>query len=180
MPLPFTEWLPMPATACRILFWTSAGLLAYTFLGYGVLIRCLARFRGRGAAVPEAPAERVAVVIVAHNEEARIRARIENLLSRRCPSRVAVCSDGSTDATASEARLAGARVFEFPLRRGKAACLSDAIPALALRSSSLPIPASNSPASPSRGLSGTLPIPRSAPSAASSASAMPGRAREPG
>jgi cellulose synthase/poly-beta-1,6-N-acetylglucosamine synthase-like glycosyltransferase len=67
---------------------------------------------------------------VAHNEEARIRARIENLRASPLPIEVTVCSDGSTDATAMQARVAGARVFEFPLRRGKAACLSDVIPSL--------------------------------------------------
>jgi cellulose synthase/poly-beta-1,6-N-acetylglucosamine synthase-like glycosyltransferase len=115
---------------CRILLWTSLALLAYTFLGYQLLIAFLARFRRPYALDTQIPLERVVVLIVAHNEEARIRARIENLLATSLPIQIAVCSDGSSDATASRARLAGARVFEFPLRRGKAACLSDAIPAL--------------------------------------------------
>jgi cellulose synthase/poly-beta-1,6-N-acetylglucosamine synthase-like glycosyltransferase len=115
---------------CQIVFWTSVALLAYTFLGYQLLIGALARLRGaRSPATATAP-ERVAVVIVAHNEEARITARIENLLASTCPLDVVICSDGSTDATASKARLAGARVLDFPIRRGKAACLSDAIPSL--------------------------------------------------
>jgi cellulose synthase/poly-beta-1,6-N-acetylglucosamine synthase-like glycosyltransferase len=118
---------------CQILFWASIALLAYTFLGYQIVIGILGRIRHR-APSPPAPApeplERIAVLIVAHNEEARIRSRIENLLASPIPVEVAVCSDGSTDATAAQARLAGARVFKFPLRRGKAACLSEAIPAL--------------------------------------------------
>jgi cellulose synthase/poly-beta-1,6-N-acetylglucosamine synthase-like glycosyltransferase len=72
----------------------------------------------------------VAVVVVAYNEEARIRTRIENLRETSLLIEVAVCSDGSTDGTAFQARLTGARVFDFPIRRGKAACLSEAIPAL--------------------------------------------------
>jgi cellulose synthase/poly-beta-1,6-N-acetylglucosamine synthase-like glycosyltransferase len=116
--------------ASRILFWTSLLLLGYTFLGYQLVIALLARFRRWPARDAPNPPERPAVLIVAHNEEGRIRERIENLLASSLPLDVAVCSDGSTDATPSEARLAGARVFEFPLRRGKAACLSDAIPSL--------------------------------------------------
>jgi cellulose synthase/poly-beta-1,6-N-acetylglucosamine synthase-like glycosyltransferase len=116
---------------CQILFWASLALLAYTFLGYQLLIHFLSRLRRPALpAVPALPPQRPAVLIVAHNEEARIGARIENLLASSLAIDVAVCSDGSSDATASQARLAGARVFEFPLRRGKAACLSDAIPAL--------------------------------------------------
>jgi cellulose synthase/poly-beta-1,6-N-acetylglucosamine synthase-like glycosyltransferase len=117
--------------ASQIVFWTSLLLLAYTFPGYRFLIGFLSRF-GRGSKPPalSAPQANVAVLIVAHNEEARIRARIENLLATPLDLEVAVCSDGSTDATASEARLAGARVFEYPARRGKAACLSEVIPTL--------------------------------------------------
>jgi poly-beta-1,6-N-acetyl-D-glucosamine synthase len=116
--------------ASHILFWTSLALLAYTFLGYQLLIGLLARFHRPSAPDIPSPPQRAAVLIVAHNEEARIRARIENLLASPFPVDVAVCSDGSSDATAAQARLAGARVFEFPMRRGKAACLSDAIPAI--------------------------------------------------
>jgi cellulose synthase/poly-beta-1,6-N-acetylglucosamine synthase-like glycosyltransferase len=115
---------------CQIVFWTSVALLAYTFLGYQLLIRFLSNLRQPSALDLSAPLPRPAVLIVAYNEEARIRARIGNLLASPLSIEVAICSDGSTDATASEARLAGARVFEFPARRGKAACLSDAIPAL--------------------------------------------------
>jgi len=117
---------------CQTLFWTSVGLLAYTFLGYQLLIGVLGHL-GHSRRRPPAPSSTpdcVAVVIVAHNEEARIGERIANLLATPLPLDVIVCSDGSTDATVSEARLAGARVFDFSVRRGKAACLSEAIPAL--------------------------------------------------
>jgi cellulose synthase/poly-beta-1,6-N-acetylglucosamine synthase-like glycosyltransferase len=115
---------------CQILFWTSVALLAYTFLGYQILIHLLAGLRHRPKPGLSNPPERATVLIVAHNEEARIGARIENLRASAVPVDIAVCSDGSSDATAAQARLAGARVFDFPLRRGKAACLSEAIPAL--------------------------------------------------
>ena len=116
--------------APRILFWTSLILLAYTFLGYQLLISLLARFRHRPAPPTAHPTGRPAVLIVAHNEEARIRSRIENLRATPLPLHITVCSDGSSDSTAAQARLAGAHVFDFPARRGKAACLSDVIPTL--------------------------------------------------
>jgi cellulose synthase/poly-beta-1,6-N-acetylglucosamine synthase-like glycosyltransferase len=111
----------------EFLFWAALALLAYAFLGYQMCIGLLARWRPRGE-TPAAPlSASVAVLVVACNEEDRIRARVENLLATTAPVQVVVCSDGSTDSTAAEARAAGARVIEFPRRRGKAACLGDAL-----------------------------------------------------
>jgi cellulose synthase/poly-beta-1,6-N-acetylglucosamine synthase-like glycosyltransferase len=115
---------------CQIAFWTSLLLMAYTFIGYQLLVRLLAIRSSQRRPVDEAQAGRVAVLIVAHDEEARIRGRIENLLATPMALDIVVCCDGSTDATAAIARDAGARVVEFPIRRGKAACLSDALPGL--------------------------------------------------
>jgi cellulose synthase/poly-beta-1,6-N-acetylglucosamine synthase-like glycosyltransferase len=112
------------------LFWISAALLGYTFLGYQFVIRALTGCRRRPDAAACCHPERAAVLIVAHNEESRIRARVENLRAAGLDLDIAVCSDGSTDGTATLARCAGARVFEFPNRRGKAACLSEVIPLL--------------------------------------------------
>ena len=63
--------------ASHILFWTSLALLAYTFLGYQLLIRLLARFHRPSAPDIPSPPQRAMVLIVAHNEEARIRARLK-------------------------------------------------------------------------------------------------------
>jgi cellulose synthase/poly-beta-1,6-N-acetylglucosamine synthase-like glycosyltransferase len=117
--------------ACQIVFWSALLLLAYTFLGYQLVIGLLARFsRPQPPSGESPPLDRVGILIVAHNEASRIQSRIENLRSSPIPVDIAVCSDGSTDSTAANARLAGARVFEFPTRRGKAACLSEVIPTL--------------------------------------------------
>ena len=117
---------------CRFLFWASAASLAYTFAGYQVLITSLARARRRPvrAEREEGAAEAATALIVACDEGARIRSRIENLHASRVPVSVAVCSDGSIDDTAAQARKAGAKVFEFAERRGKAACLAEVIPQL--------------------------------------------------
>ncbi|HEV8702666.1 MAG TPA: glycosyltransferase family 2 protein [Candidatus Polarisedimenticolia bacterium] len=115
------------------LFWISVILIGYTYLGYPLLIRAwAARHPGRPAAGCDLPS--VSVVIVAHDEGARIAARIENLLALSYPKdrvEILVGSDGSTDDTAARARTFtgdGVRVDDFKERRGKAAVLGDLLP----------------------------------------------------
>lgn len=114
-----------------VTFWLGIAALSYTFAGYPWLIALLARKRGvhpepqPGTTFPD-----VTVVVVAHNEETRIGARVENLLASDYPReklRVLVVSDGSTDATISRLHeLSSPRldVVERPLRAGKAAGLN--------------------------------------------------------
>ncbi len=108
-----------------------AGLgLAYTYVGYPLLVALCARFwprpvrRGAGE-------RRCAIVISAHNEAARLPAKIRSLQLMAGWERVDavwIGSDGSTDDTAAvlaainEPRL---RVLIFPQRRGKPAVLND-------------------------------------------------------
>ena len=118
--------------AALLAFWLSAAALAYTFAGYGALLALLARGR-RVKGAPPAPPPDVCAVIVAHNEETRIAARIGNLLASDYPPeklRVLLVSDGSTDATlARAAALDPARitVLALPARAGKAAGLNAAL-----------------------------------------------------
>ena len=118
--------------AALLAFWLSAGALAYTFAGYGALMALLARGRGVKSAA-SAPPPDVCAVIVAHNEETRIAARIENLLASDYPPeklRVLLVSDGSTDATlARTAAVDPSRVTVLaqPARAGKAAGLNAAL-----------------------------------------------------
>ncbi|MBI4611881.1 MAG: glycosyltransferase family 2 protein [Candidatus Rokubacteria bacterium] len=117
----------------RVLFWLSALLLGYTYLGYPALIRVWAWLRPRPVRRRRGePA--VSVLIAAHNEAARITRRLENLLSLNYPRdrlEIVVGSDGSTDGTAELARSyehAGVTVISFETRRGKPAVLSDLVP----------------------------------------------------
>ena len=118
--------------AALLAFWLSAIALAYTFAGYGALIALLARGRGVKSA-PPAPPPDVCAVLVAHNEETRIAARLENLLASDYPPeklRILLVSDGSTDATlARAAALDPSRVTVLaqPVRAGKAAGLNTAL-----------------------------------------------------
>jgi cellulose synthase/poly-beta-1,6-N-acetylglucosamine synthase-like glycosyltransferase len=87
--------------ARKALFWTCAGALAWTHAGYPLAAAALARRRPRpvkkGDATPT-----VTVIVAAHNEEAVIARRLENLLALDYPSElldIAVASDESTDRT---------------------------------------------------------------------------------
>jgi glycosyltransferase involved in cell wall biosynthesis len=118
--------------ATTIAFWGSAGLLLYSQAGYGLLLTGLdqvrtRRGRGRHAAAteqPPAPAglPDVSVIVAAYAEESVIARRVANLRALDYPDgrlEVIVACDGSPDATAGQARAAGAdQVLELP-RGGK-------------------------------------------------------------
>jgi len=117
----------------HILFWASVALLGYTYLGYPVLMFALA---SRGSRPPRGrgPEPTVTVLVVAHNEAARVATRLDNLLSLDYPREqleIVVGSDGSTDGTVDRAReyeAVGVVVVACPARRGKAAVLNDLVP----------------------------------------------------
>jgi poly-beta-1,6-N-acetyl-D-glucosamine synthase len=120
-------------TAAVVLFWTSAALLAYTHLGYPLLMRAWAALRPPPGRRPPCEPE-VSVAVVASDEAERIAARIENLLALDYPRElleIIVASDGSTDGTVARARAfegRGVRVIHFGARRGKPAVLNDIVP----------------------------------------------------
>jgi cellulose synthase/poly-beta-1,6-N-acetylglucosamine synthase-like glycosyltransferase len=87
----------------KVLFWASLGALAWTQLGYPLVAALLAHLRGRpvrkGDLTPQ-----VSVVVAAHNEEAVIERRLQNLLAQDYPAErfeIVVASDASTDNTDS-------------------------------------------------------------------------------
>jgi cellulose synthase/poly-beta-1,6-N-acetylglucosamine synthase-like glycosyltransferase len=123
----------------EIVFWVCLALVAYTYPGYPVVIRCLAGLFGRRAAPPElttAELPTVSLLIAAHNEESVIAARIENALAMDYPAdrrEVVVATDGCSDRTAEVVRGfagRGVRLLEYRTRRGKATVLNDSIPQL--------------------------------------------------
>src|ERR1700677_4811083 len=75
---------------------------------------------------PPIPDRRVAVILTAYNEAARIEATLEALATAFPSSPVWVADDGSTDATALLARQAGARGrrSERMIGKGAAATLA--------------------------------------------------------
>lgn len=113
-------------------FGLSLAVLVYCYLGYPLLAWVMARLFPRE--VLRARYEpRVAIVIAAYNEAGRIGRKLDNCLALEYPRdklRIVVASDGSDDETNSiVTTFANDRVtlLAFPQRRGKAACLNDAI-----------------------------------------------------
>jgi cellulose synthase/poly-beta-1,6-N-acetylglucosamine synthase-like glycosyltransferase len=109
------------------IFWISVGLIAYTHVGYPLLLWLLAKLRRRPTLdhprhTPELP--RVSLVVAAYNEAEVIAAKLANALALDYPRQrlqLIVASDGSSDATVDTARDAGADlVLDLP-RRGKIA-----------------------------------------------------------
>jgi cellulose synthase/poly-beta-1,6-N-acetylglucosamine synthase-like glycosyltransferase len=104
-----------------VLFWMSAVIVAYVYVGYPCLIAVWARLRDRRPhCVPFAEGHwpAISIVIAARNEAARLPARVRNLLDQRYPGpcEILVVSDGSTDDPASALAEFGAevRVLELP------------------------------------------------------------------
>jgi cellulose synthase/poly-beta-1,6-N-acetylglucosamine synthase-like glycosyltransferase len=126
-------------TAAFLVFWGCAASILYTYVFYPLLLMALASRHKtidppEGVDVESLPT--VSVLIAAHNEEAVIRSRIENLLAVDYPSgklELVIASDASSDRTASIVREyadRGVALFEFRSRIGKAAVLDAVIPAL--------------------------------------------------
>lgn len=116
-----------------LLFWVAGLLLAYTHVGYPLLIRAWARLVPRPPRRAELEPE-LSLLIVAQDEAPRIAGRLENVLSLEYhPDRleIVMASDGSTDATVERARAFerfGVRIAAFASRRGKASVLNDVVP----------------------------------------------------
>lgn len=109
----------------RALFWTSAGLIAYTHAGYPAALWALRKLRG----APDHPAAdvtgelpSVSLLVAAYDEEKVIADKVANALALDYPRErleVIVASDGSSDDTVALARKAGADlVLDLP-RGGK-------------------------------------------------------------
>ncbi len=87
--------------ALKVLFWASAGALAWTHAGYPFAAAALARVRTRPVRKGEIQPS-VSVIVAAHDEEAVIARRLENLLELGYPPdrlEIVVASDASSDRT---------------------------------------------------------------------------------
>lgn len=119
----------------QLLFWLAASMLVYTYIGYPLLIKTWASVSGRRHHAAHTNPH-ITILVVAHNEAARIRQRIENLLTLEYdPARLelVIASDGSSDATvaiANEYRAIGLKVVAFDQHRGKPAVLNNLVPQL--------------------------------------------------
>jgi cellulose synthase/poly-beta-1,6-N-acetylglucosamine synthase-like glycosyltransferase len=107
-------------------FFLAGALLFYTFIGYPVLIVTLAR--GKVGVLPTlGKLPSVSVIIVAHNEEAIIAAKLDNVLQIDYPPdrfEIIIASDHSTDRTDEIVRncaVRGVKLVCLGERRGKVA-----------------------------------------------------------
>jgi len=123
-------------TALQTVFWISALLVAYTYVGYPLTIYVLSRLFGRRnqpAEIRDEQTPSLSLLIAAYNERSVIAERIENALNMDYPSdklEIVVASDGSTDGTNEIVRCyadRGVVLLPFPQRRGKSVVLNDAI-----------------------------------------------------
>jgi cellulose synthase/poly-beta-1,6-N-acetylglucosamine synthase-like glycosyltransferase len=106
------------------LFWCSTLFVFYAYVGYPLLLACLARFRrrpvARGAITP-----RVSFIITAYNEERQIEEKLLNTLLLNYPKdklEIILASDGSTDRTdeiAASYAAQGVSLSRAPKRGGK-------------------------------------------------------------
>src|SRR5258708_25401935 len=98
-----------------VLFWISALIVAYVYVGYPCLLAAWARIADRRPRVAPFEAGKwpsISIVIAARNEAHRLPSRIRNLLEQEYPGRceIIVVSDGSTDAPGAALAAFGAAV----------------------------------------------------------------------
>ncbi|TDK28505.1 glycosyltransferase [Luteimonas aestuarii] len=115
----------MSTLVATIAFWASAALVAYTYAGYPLWVLLQAWLRPRPVAKGDAqPA--VTAILVVHDAERMVEAKIENLLSLDYPEKrfdIVVACDGCSDGTVALCRRYASdrvRVLAWHERRGKA------------------------------------------------------------
>jgi cellulose synthase/poly-beta-1,6-N-acetylglucosamine synthase-like glycosyltransferase len=118
----------------KVLFWGSLGALAWTHAGYPLAAGFAARLRPRPVRRNPGAEPSVTVVVAAHDEEAVIERRLENLLELDYPPEqleIVVASDASSDRTdelveAVASREPRVRLLACP-RGGKVAAQNRAV-----------------------------------------------------
>jgi len=83
------------------LFWLSLAIIAYVYLAYPAMLAIWARAGRRPVVARSHPMPPISIIIAAHNEGARLGARLDNLLQLEYPAprQIVVVSDGSVDDT---------------------------------------------------------------------------------
>ncbi len=109
-------------TLFEAIFWLSAVIVLYTYVGYPLLLTVMARlWPSHGQKRNAPPSTAVSVVLAAHNEEPRIAARIQELVrlveSHAGGGEVIVVSDGLTDRTVALAEAAALEADSCTLGR---------------------------------------------------------------
>ncbi|WP_373514966.1 glycosyltransferase family 2 protein [Persicitalea sp.] len=113
----------------KVLFWASAFIVFYTYVGYGLVLFVLVRLRrlieGKRPTpiIPEGGHPSLALVVAAYNEADIMAAKIENTLALRYPEEklsLLFVTDGSTDGTPEVIRdFPNIELMHAPERKGK-------------------------------------------------------------
>ncbi len=118
----------------KILFWLSLFIIAYSYIGYGILLYILVGIKKllRKFPNPSNPTyePHVSLVVAAYNEEEFIHIKIENTLALDYPKeklQVIFITDGSSDATPRLIRDSPFELLHQPERKGKVAAMNRAI-----------------------------------------------------
>ncbi len=120
----------------EFLFWLILALIAYTYVGYPLLLVLLSRVINRPIRRDPEYRPTVTILVCALNEGSIIEEKVRNCLALEYPEgqlEIAVASDGSTDSTAEVVgRFAdqGVKLFDYQVNRGKVLTLNETIPQL--------------------------------------------------
>lgn len=105
-------------------FWLSVVLIAYTYVGYPVLLRLLASIVRRSVP-PPSDHPKLTLLICAHNEVSNIEKKLRDTLAlnyAKAKLQILVASDGSTDGTDDVVRRfaeQGVELISIPQQMGK-------------------------------------------------------------
>ncbi len=124
----------------KILFWASAALLLYTYLGYGLVVAIWLKARKWAQGDPEEPSTRaippewpeVTLLVAVYNEEEVLEDKIRNCHLLDYPEgklKLLFVTDGSDDGSPELiTRHADIQLLHQPERQGKAAAIKRAMP----------------------------------------------------
>jgi len=114
-----------------VFFLVSVFIIFYSYLGYGVLIYILLKFRRKSKKTTIGDDPGVTLIVAAYNEQDFIQTKIHNSLSLNYPKdklRFIFITDGSTDATPEIVkRFPQITLMHEAARRGKTAALNRAM-----------------------------------------------------
>ena len=119
-----------------IIFWLAAGMLFLHYVGYPLLMACLANIKKSVIYPVQEGLPYITMIISAYNEDGVIGERLENCLALDYPQdklKIIVVSDGSTDNTHSivqQYRQHGVELIVVEGRVGKTEALNQVIPTL--------------------------------------------------
>ncbi|PHN06227.1 glycosyltransferase family 2 protein [Flavilitoribacter nigricans] len=124
----------------KVIFWVSLFLLFYTYLGYGMLLFFLVKFKGKRkipAPAPDSEVPKVTFLVAAYNESHWIKEKFRNSLELDYPAEkleLLFVTDGSDDDTPDQLRALSqdtsirVLVEHQPERRGKIAAVHRVMP----------------------------------------------------